>query len=985
MADIQNREQRVEALRALAEYEFLSESEIPEIRAVAVTMAHRKTGARVFLLLSDDPNKVFTIGFRTPAQDSTGVAHIVEHTVLCGSEKYPAKDPFVELVKGSMNTFLNAMTYPDKTIYPVASCNDTDFRNLMDVYLDAVFHPRLYREKKIFQQEGWHYEAESADGPLSYNGVVYNEMKGVYSSADGVLERAVNEALFPGHPYAEESGGDPDFIPDLSYEAYLDFHSRYYHPSNSFIYLYGSADMTERLSYLDREYLSKYEARPIHSEIPVPKPLAAPVTREYEYSVSESESEENAAYLSLNMRVGCELDPLRYNAFQALDYVLLEVPGAPLHDALIDAGIGEDVGGGYNYGICEPYFSVTARNARCSQKDDFLAVIRTTLERLRDGGLDHGMVKAALNVAEFRAREADFGSYPKGLMYGIECFNSWLYGADPCMHLRFDALFEELKQKVDENFFEALIGEYLLDNRNEALVILRPVSGLTARREARIREKLDAAAAGMSREEREQIVRETKALKAYQSEASTAEELLKIPLLARSDIGRAAERLHVQKEDVAGLPVIRSEVFTSGIVYLRLMFDCGSLSLEDLSYLSLMRDVLGYMDTGEHSYAQLSTLINRNSGGIGFGLESYPDLSAEGGDTFLFYASAKVLEDRVDFALHTMREMLLTTRFSDVSRLKDNLNEVKAGLKDRLTSAGHVAALNRAGSFLSAGAAFGDATKGIRYFKLLERLAADFDLTAERIAARLRDIAERIFTADNLTLHVTCDRSGYGKVRAALRGLRGSFPETALRPMAFDWREENRREGWESASQVNYVARFGNFRKHGFAYTGALRVLKLLLSYDYLWNNIRVRGGAYGCSASFGRTGSAGFTSYRDPKLMETDRVYDGIADFAEHFSADEREMTKSIIGTIAELDAPLTPLQRGLRGLSAYYSHVTDEALQKERDEILDAQPEDIRALAPLLRAVLSDGARCVIGNESQLRAAKENFTDVKPLFQGI
>ena len=928
MSEVYDATKQITALKALPAYRFLTESEIPEIRAVGVTMEHVKTGARVFLLLSDDPNKVFTIGFR----------------------KYPSKDPFVELVKGSLNTFLNAMTYPDKTIYPVASCNEADFRNLMDVYLDAVFHPNLYREEKIFRQEGWHYEMESADGPLTLNGVVYNEMKGVYSSADGILERAVDEALFPGHPYAEESGGDPAVIPELTYGDYLDFHTRYYHPSNSFIYLYGNTDMAEHLAYIDREYLSGYDRRPVDSEIRLPEPLSAPVEKVVEYSISESESEDDAACLSLNIRVGGELDPLMYNAFQALGYVLLEVPGAPLHKALIEAGIGEDADGGYNYGIREPYFSVNARNTSPDRKDDFLRVVQETLEHLADGGLDHDMVKAAVNVAEFRAREADFGAYPKGLMYGIESFNSWLY---------------------DE------------ENPQRALVILKPVSGLTARKDEALKEKLAAAAAAMTREERERIAAETKALKDYQNEPSRPEDLRKIPLLKRTDIAREAEKIIFEEREEDGIPVIWSEVFTSGIAYLKLIFDCSTLSSEELSCLALLRDTIGYIDTESRDYAALSTLINLNSGGIGTGVDSYPDFHVPGKVTLTANINAKVLYGKIGFALETMREMLLTSKLSDTARLREIVAEMKSGLRDRLTSGGHVAALNRAGSFLSEGAAFSDATRGIRYYRLLERLSADFDAEAEKLSGTLADLVRRLFTADNMRIHLVCDAAGYDAFRAAVRGYRKTWPETAVREDRRDFTPGIRREAWESASLVNYVARCGNFRDHGFEYTGVLRILKLLLSYDYLWKNIRVLGGAYGCSATFGRSGIAGFTSYRDPKLLETDAVYDGIADWAENFETDEREMTKAIIGTFSDLDVPLTPLTKGLRGLSAWYSHVTDEDLQRERDQILAAEPEDIRALAPLLRAALSDGAKCAIGNETQIRAAAEAFTDVQPLFR--
>ncbi|MBQ7534521.1 MAG: insulinase family protein [Stomatobaculum sp.] len=972
----------MEELKGLGAYQFLTETEIPEIRATGVTMEHRKTGAKVFLLLCSDNNKVFTIGFRTPSRDSTGVAHIVEHTVLCGSEKYPSKDPFVELVKGSLNTFLNAMTYPDKTIYPVASCNDTDFRNLMDVYLDAVFHPNLYREEKIFRQEGWHYEMDSADGELRLNGVVYNEMKGAYSSLDGRMEQAIGQALFPGHPYAEDSGGDPDIIPELTYEDYLAFHSRYYHPSNSYIYLYGNTDMAEQLRYIDETYLSSYERREPDSGIPVPAKLENYVEEVCEYPLSESESPENAVSFSFNTRVGGELDPVRYNAFQALAYVLMEVPGAPLHEAVINAGLGEDVYGGYANGIREPYFTITVKNSSFEKKEDCRRVITETLKELSEGALDHEMLKAAINAAEFRAREADFGSYPKGLMYGIECFNSWLYDEDPCMHLKFDELFRELYRKVDENFFESLIREALLENRNGALIIMKPVPGQAGKRDLELKEQLSAKASSLSEEERERLVRETKELKTYQSEPSSPEDLRKIPLLKRSDITRQAEKIIFAEREEDGVKVIWSDVFTSGIAYLRLLFDCTFLKEEDYPYLALLKDSLGYIDTEQHSYAELSTLINRCSGGISFGMDSYADYSGDCQVRFVFTGFGKVLHDKIPFALETMREMLLETKLSDRERLKDIAAEVKAGLKDRLTASGHSAALVRAGSCLFRSSQFSDATKGIVYYRLLERLCADFDAKAEKTIAKLKELVEKIFTAGNLTVHLTADAEGYEAFCKAFRGYRAGWPETERQESAEEFVPCVRREAWTSASLVNYVARIGNFRAHGFRYTGALRILKVLLSYDYLWNNIRVKGGAYGCSAAFGRAGTAGFVSYRDPKILETDKVYEGIADYVSQFDADEREMTKFIIGAVSELDIPLTPQGKGSRGLAAWYSHVTDEEIQLEREEILDAVPEDIRALAPLLRAVLSDGVKCVIGNEAQIREAAEAFTDVTPLF---
>ena len=969
-------------LQALTTYRLLRTTDLPELAAVGAELEHVKTGARVFLLLCDDENKVFTIGFRTPSRDSTGVAHIVEHTVLCGSEKYPAKDPFVELVKGSLNTFLNAMTYPDKTIYPVASCNDQDFRNLMDVYLDAVFHPNLYREEKIFKQEGWHYEAESTDGPVTLNGVVYNEMKGVYSSPDGVLERAVNEALFPGHPYAEESGGDPDFIPELTYESYLDFHSRYYHPSNSFLYLYGRTDMAEQLTYIDRNYFSCYEKRPVDSAIPKAAPLKAPVRHVVEYSVSETEDEENAAYFSLNFHVGGELDPLVSNAWQCLESVLLALPGAPLHDALIQAGIGDDVYGGYSFGVLEPCFAVNVKNVSLSQEEKFLSVTKETLAMLAEGGLSREMLAASINVAEFRAREADFGSYPKGLMYGIESFSSWLYDADPCMHLTYEKLFPELRKKLDEGYFEELIRTELLENMDRALVILKPVRGLTARKDEALKERLKTFADSLSREEREALVRETKELKAYQSEPTSEAALQKIPLLKRTDLGREIKPLVYKETEAAGLPLIWSDVRTSGISYLRMNFDVSTLSTEELSLMAFLRDVLGYMDTETHTYGDLSTAINLHSGGISFGMDYYPDFREENAkDRIIFQASGKALVPKTGFLLDTMREMLLTTVYSDVVRLKELLFEIRAGLKDRLTQAGHVAAAARAAAGLMESGAYSDATRGIAYFRFLEQYTGADEEKLKGLAERLHELAGRIFTADNLVLHLTGEEDAKKALTELLPAWKDTLPKSAERPDKAAFTRNVRREAFATASRVNYVGRAGNFCQHGFPYTGALKVLKVLLSYDYLWNRVRVLGGAYGVMASFGRGGSCTFVSYRDPKLLETDAVYDGIPDYASSYDASDREMTKAIIGAVSELDAPLTPLNTGLRGLSGWYSHVTEDMIRTERTEILDCTPEDIRALAPLLAAALSDGARCVIGNETQIKAAADAFTAVEPL----
>ena len=975
-----NREEQLAEIAKLDAYRVRTESRLKELKADGVELEHKKTGARIFLLLADDANKVFTIGFRTPPQDSTGVAHIVEHTVLCGSEKYWAKDPFMELVKGSLNTFLNAMTYPDRTVYPVASCNPKDFENLMDVYLDAVFHPLFYKEEKIFRQEGWRYELESEDAKLVRNGVVYNEMKGAYSDPDQVLERAIDEALFLGHPYAEESGGDPDFIPDLTYEAYLDFHRRYYHPSNSFIYLYGDLDMAERLRYLDESYLSKYERLAIDSAIPVPKRLGAPVSVSRPYSIGETESEERAAYVSLNLRVGGQLDPVEYSAYQALDYVLLKAPGALLHDALIEEGFGDDVYGGYANGIREPYFQITAKHLRREQKDSFLRRVRELLTEIAEDGLDHEMLLAAINMAEFRAREANFGSAPKGLIYGLQSFESWIYDADPCLHLRFAGLFDELRRKVGENYFENLIREALLENENYAVVELYPVRGLTAKHEAEDEERLAAKKAAMSAEERQALIAFGKEMRAYQDAADSEEALRTIPMLSREDLAAENEPLNFEAGKLGETPFHYAARNTTGILYLRLDFDVSDLPAESLTELSLIKDLLGYLNTDAHSYGELSTLVNLHTGGIQFSIDNYPDLAEFRGDRRVFSASVKFLPENAAKAIELVNEQLLSTQFTDRERVRNLIGEIRAGLKDTLLSAGHIAAVNRAASYFSESGVFQDATKGIAYYRFLEGLTEDAALTA--FTERAKAVLGETVRSGRLLIHLTAEPAGKAAVLPLLTELSARYPAGGKGEMRFRFAENIKREGFGSASRVNYVARIGNFRTGGFRYTGALRIAQTMLSYGYLWNEIRSKGGAYGCAVRFGRGGSVVFSSYRDPKLEETDKAYEGVPGYLEQYEADEREMTKAVIGAIGEMDTPRTPQLSGLLALSAYYSKVTDEMFSTERAEVLSATPEDIRALAPLVREALKYEAKCVIGNEGAIARAKDFFTETAQLF---
>ena len=983
-------EEQVNNIKKLSAYNVVEISDIDELSAKAAILEHKKTKARIFALLTDDNNKVFTIGFRTPSKDSTGVAHILEHSVLCGSKKFPAKDPFVELVKGSLNTFLNAITYPDKTVYPIASCNDKDFDNLMEVYLDAVFYPNVYTESKIFKQEGWHYEVvddkgnPDENGNIILNGVVYNEMKGAISAADSVLERSITKTLFEGHSYGEESGGDPDVIPTLTYENFLDMHSKYYHPSNSYIYLYGDMDMAKKLELIDKEYLDKFEYKFVDSKIEEVKPLESVKERNFEYPITENQTEENATYLSWNTLVGGELDPTVYMGFQILEYVLIDAPGAPLMQALIDAGIGEDVYGGYANGIYVPYFGVTAKNSNLDRKPEFLAVIEGTLRKLAYEGLDKEAIKAAINVFEFKAREADYGSYPKGLMYGLSSFDSWLYDADPTIHLRFENIFKSLREEIDNNYFENLIKNYLLDNKNTAIVTMTPKKGLTTKKDAELKAKLKAFKDTLSKEEIKKIYDDTLALKKYQSEPSSEEALLKIPLLSRDDISRDVKMPEFEEDSVKvcdkDIKVVHSKVFTAGINYMKFIFNIDFVNEEEIKYLELLKEILGYIDTKKETFAALATNINLNSGGVSYSLEAYATNANPIDFTFGFCVNAKILYGKEPWLYSTVAEVLTTSKLEDKKRIKDIIAEVLAG-KDRLVSSGHMTALTRAGSYISKELLFKDLTKGIAYLKFLESI--DIEKDFDKLYEKLSSLSKKVFNVNNLLIHTICDDKGYKHSFDGAKVLIDSLEKEDIKRERAKLLPEIKNEGFETSSMVNYVARFGNFVNHGFKYTGVLRVFKVLLSYDYLWNNIRVKGGAYGCSAVFSRSGNAGFVSYRDPNVSNTNKIYEGIVDYAKNFTANDREMTKSVIGAISEMDTPLTPAGEGMKGLSAYYSKVRHEDMQKEREEVLNTSEADIRGLVPLIEAVLSDNLICAVGNADLIEKDSEMFKEVKHLFK--
>lgn len=972
-----------EDVKKLSAYEVIKEEHLKDLKSEGCILRHKKSGARICLISNDDDNKVFYIGFKTPAKDSTGVQHIMEHSVLCGSKKYPAKDPFVELVKGSLNTFLNAMTYPDKTVYPVASCNDQDFKNIMDVYLDAVFNPNVYARPQIFKQEGWHYELNDKDEPLSINGVVYNEMKGVFSSPDDMLDRAIFNSLFPDNEYSNESGGEPEHIPELTYEAFIKFHSEFYHPSNSYIYLYGDMDMAERLDYMDREYLSAYDHIEIDTDIKPQAPFDSPVRITENYSITEEEPLSENTYLSNNMVIDTSLNRELYIAFQILEYTLLLAPGAVLKQALLDAGIGKDIESTYENGIYQPYFSIIAKNTDEERLDDFLATIHKVLKDVSENGLDKKSLLAGINVFEFRYREADFGSYPKGLMYGLQALDSWLYDeSSPFMHIEANDTFAYLKKKVDEGYFEELIKKYLLDNRHSSVVILKPERSLTAKMDKKLEDKLAHYKASLSKDEINALVNDTKALKKYQEEPSTREELMTIPLLKISDIKKEALPYMYEEHSVDETKVLTHDIYTNGIGYLTLGFDLKGVPERLIPYIGLFRNVFSYMSTENYSYADLASEINLNSGGIVSSSGIYSDASDHEKYRFMYEIKAKVLYDRLPFAFDIISEIINTTGYDDEKRLQEIINMIKSRLQASIISAGHSAALIRAMSGCSEQAAITEKISGIDFYRFIDRAATEFDDIKGEIISGLKEFADIVFRPENLFVDYIAEKSENDRLIQLVRDFKGKLLTADVDAPGYKLTPVSYKEGYKTASKVQYVATAGNFLDHGYSYTGALRVLKVIMGYDYLWINVRVKGGAYGCMNGYARTGDMFFVSYRDPNLKETLDIYDKAADYIRNFDPDERDMTKYIIGTVSDLDIPLTPHAKGSRSMIAYLSGDTYENIQRERDQVLNATKEDIRKLADQVEAVIKDRHICVLGGEEIIKKEADLFDKVDSIF---
>jgi Zn-dependent M16 (insulinase) family peptidase len=956
-------------------FKVINKEYIEEIECQGIYFEHIKSGALLYKLESPNDNRVFSIGFRTPPESSNGLTHILEHCTLSGSGKYKTKEPFVDLLKGSLNTFLNAITYPDKTLYPLSSRNPKDFYNLMDVYLDGVFYPAIYHQREIFMQEGWHYELDSPEGDISYKGIVYNEMKGAYSAPEELLGIKVRDKLFPDTPYRYESGGDPDMIPQLTQEEFLKFHETYYHPSNSYIYLYGNGNTMEELRYLDDNYLSHFERRTIASGIPLQQPFSERRDYTEEYSVLTDEETENSTYLSLSFVTGKKTDTRELLGLDILQHMLIETPASPLKLALTNAALGEDVDGDFDTYMLQPVISIIIKNSEPDKKDKFLNVTKETLKRLCIEGLDRELIDASINLLEFKLRESEKEHASKGLLYAIRCMDGWLYGQDPGEHLKYTRLLKEIRELSHKGYFEELIKKYFLNNTHSVFISLEPHPGLGEEKEKQLKEHLRKFKEGLSKEQLKGIIEDTRRLKQRQLEDDTPEQKATIPVLSLEDIDSSPEWVDTRVEELAGAKVLYHPMESNGIVYINLYLDMGGLREELLPYAALLSDILGEVDTKSCSYVDLAKKISCTIGDLEFNVQEY-DINDENNSVDTrFTICIRVLEEKLPEALGIIGEICSGSLFDNKKRLRELLKEIKCDFEEDLYDDGDEIASERLTSYFSKGGVIREAIGGVKYYKFISSLEEEFDEKSGELAEKLKETYEIVMSQKNLIIGVLGSDREYNSFKENAGLLLKHIPVKAFQKHIWSLKLKSLNEGLLTSGEVQYVSKGCSIKKIGYSYTGKLQVLQTILKLDYLWNHVRAKGGAYGCSVKFYKNGDVIFSSYRDPNLKETLKVYDECGSYLRNFKANDKEMAKYIVGTIGEMDALLTTWEKAQLYDELYIRNISREDVQKERDEILAVKAEDIRSFAGLMDHIAGENNLCVLGNENEIKRNKELF----------
>lgn len=956
-------------------FELVEERELPELNSIGRRYRHIATGAQLLSILNDDENKVFSINFRTTPSDSTGVAHILEHAVLNGSEKYPVKEPFVELIKGSLQTFVNAFTFPDKTCYPVASQNLQDFYNLIDVYMDAVLHPLI--PPHILGQEGWHYAVDETSGNLIYKGVVFNEMKGALSNPNDRLGRENQQSLFPDNLYRYNSGGEPRDIPDLTYDQFKAFHQTYYHPSNAYIYWYGDDNEDDRLEKL-AGYLEGYTRLEVDSHIPLQDRFDETSRVTIPYAVSQDEPAKY--YVSTNWAFEELSDPLEILGLGILNHILLGTPASPLRKALIDSDYGEDlVGGGLDPDLRQMTFSTGLKGVKQENTAQVEALVDATLAKLASDGIDSNMIAAAMNTVEFRLRENNTGSFPRGLLLMLRSLTTWLYDGDPFSPLTFEAPLLAVKQQLAEGkpYFETLIRKYLIENTHRSTVVMEPDPDLNRREASEEDSRLKEIQDSLSAEELQKIIAHAQELKTIQETPDSPEALATVPTLSLSDLDKQNKSIPLEVLSQDGVEVLYHDLFTNGIVYLDLSFDLAGVPQELLPYLKLFAGGMVKMGTHEEDFVQLSQRIGRETGGI------FPSLLLQNKYHSKDYVArlvvrAKSTVDKVDEMLAILEDILLTTDYNQPERFRQILTERKARMEAGLVPSGHSAVNRRLQAGQSVSGWLDEQTSGIENLFFSRELLSRLDQHWEGIASAFAQIRSLVIDRNSLLLNVTLDRESWQAVRPKFGKLIQAIPFQTKSAAKWQVSSLPNAEGLTIPAQVNYVGKGANIYDLGFEPHGSINVIRKYLGTTYIWEKIRVQGGAYGGFISFDLfSGAFNYLSYRDPNLIQSLENYDRTADFLRKIDLPESELSKSIIGTIGDMDSYQLPDAKGFTSMVRYLTGYSDEIRQQMRDQVLTTKVKDFRNLADVLDQIALQGRVAVLGSADTITDANRTADD--------
>ena len=965
-------------------FTLVKEQSIPELNSIARLYLHNRTGARLLSVINDDENKVFSINFRTTPKDSTGVAHILEHSVLGGSQKYPVKEPFVELLKGSLATFVNAFTFPDKTCYPIASQNMEDFYNLVDVYMDAVLHP-LIDEQKLMQ-EGWHYEINDPSEPLTYKGVVFNEMKGAYSSPDGVLETRIIQSLFPRHVYGVDSGGDPREIPNLTYENFKGFHETYYHPSNSFIFFYGNDDPEKRLALME-DYLKQYKKKKVKSAVPLARPFKRAKKIEATYDAGSDPDIEKKNYLTVNWALPDTSDAVLNFSFRILGHILIGAPASPLRKALLDSGLGEDLAGiGLETELRHLIFSTGLKGTRARHAKKIETLILDTLASLVRDGIDPDMIEAAINTVEFRLRENNTGSYPVGIALMRRALTTWIYDEDPFKLLAFESPLNEIKARLKNNhrYFENLIQTHLLDNVHRTTLRLKPDPEAGRRLAEEEQSRLAGIRASLTDAQIADLVTAAKELKQKQETPDTQEALESLPILKLADLDKTNKIIPIEVSKAQGADVLYHDLFTNGILYLDLGFDLHTLPKEWLPLAGVFSRALFEMGTTTEDYVRLSQRIGKSTGGIHASTEAVSARGSKGSVANLVVRGKATVSHASDL-LGILKDVLLTLNLDNRERLKQIVLEEKSRLESDLIPSGHAYAMSRLSAQLNEAGWIGEQTGGIAHLFALRELADDIQHKWKSVLKKFEAVREALINRHALIVNVTVDGANWKAIQPQLDSLLGALPAKPYKPNEFGFTPAPEKEGLTIPAQVNYVAKGADLYALGYEFDGSARVVTGYLSRTFIWDKLRVQGGAYGGYAVFDdRSGVFSFVSYRDPNLAKSLENYDNAPAYLkglDHNRLTDSELTKAIIRVIGNMDTYQLPDAKGYTSMIRHLTGETEEFRQKIRDQVLSTNGEDFIAFGETLEKVAASEAVAVIGSQSAIENANVGLKVTKVL----